>query len=226
MCTSSRLAGLALTALIVATPARLQAGYRQPAETPLPDRQTAAKQQQADPPEAAASVETSPATEGKTEWGFFAGFAQGQVTDAVDTSTDFFQLLVRWAYRLGPRGGNGRPGNFAVVIEGVPLFTISQEPRAYGAGLNLLLRYSLASGDWRPMVLGGAGLLATSEEVPPGESRFNFSPQIGVGLQRRIQPGLLVALEYRFYHISNAGITENNPGINTHLIAVGITLAR
>lgn len=160
---------------------------------------------------------------GTSEIAVLGGWATGKVFDPPRTPTDLAQVLVRYAYHFTAAGSSWRRGNFALVVEGMPFFTIDQEPRATGGGVNLMVRYALSRERVRPLIILGAGLLGTDERVPPGETRLNFTPQAGVGAQVSLGPRLFLDLEYRFHHISNNGRTENNPGINSHLLLVGLS---
>jgi hypothetical protein len=84
-----------------------------------------------------------------------------------------------------------------------------------------MFRYQYAGERWRPMILFGAGLVKTDEQVPPGEVTRNYTPQGGLGLQYMLTPGFGLDLEYRFHHLSNNNQTDNNPGINTQLFLFG-----
>lgn len=158
---------------------------------------------------------------GRTEWGIVLGGGDGKVFDPARTDTGLLLGGLRWAHHLG-----SGPGPLAIVVELLPLFTVSQDPRAWGGGLDLLLRYGPGDGKWRPALIGGAGLAVTHERVPPGETHVNFMPQIGAGLRRMLGDDLAVDLEYRFHHLSNAGLSESNPGINSHMALVVVSWLR
>ncbi len=159
---------------------------------------------------------------GTFEIGLLAGYGSGTVTDRERTPTQFGQVLARFALYFGSTGSGALRGNFSLVAEGVGM-SIDQDPRATGGGLNLLIRYTWAAGRWRPMFFAGAGVLYTDEQVPPGETKRNFTPQGGIGLQYLVADQVALGGEYRFHHLSNKGETETNPGINTHLVLFGVT---
>lgn len=162
---------------------------------------------------------------GQIEIGFLAGHARGKVFNFARTETSFSTALARFAVHFGVTGSGALRGNFAVVAEGVGLW-IDQQPSAAGGGLNLLVRYTWAAGRWRPVLLAGAGILYSDERIPPGETTRNFTPQGGIGLQYRLSEHLALGGEYRFHHISNKGLTETNPGINSHLVLFGVSWFR
>jgi hypothetical protein len=156
------------------------------------------------------------------ELAILGGGGQGIVIDPPRTSSGFAEAVVRFGVNLPAIGGERRGSAFAVFVEAVPIATIDQQPRATGKGLNLMFRYQFAGERWRPMFLFGAGMLWTDEEVPPGEVKRNFTPQAGIGVQYMLGPSLGLDLEYRFWHLSNKGKTESNPGINAHSGFFGI----
>jgi len=144
------------------------------------------------------------------------------VTDRERTPTSLGQALVRFALYFGSTGSGALRGNFSLVADSIGM-SIDQDPRTTGGGLNLLIRYTWAAGRWRPMFFAGAGVLYTDEQVPPGATKRNFTPQGGIGLQYLITNQVALGGEYRFHHLSNKGKTETNPGVNTHLILFGVT---
>ena len=180
-------------------------------------------------PLVAPAVTAAPASNawgrGTVEIGALGGGGRGKVYDPARTPTSITEIIGRFAFHLGPTGGGRMRGNVSFAVEGVGAW-IEQDPNAAGAGLNVLFRYTWAADRWRPMFLGGAGVLFTNEEVPPGETTTNFTPQVGVGLQYLVGNRVAVGGEYRFHHLSNKGATDTNPGINTHLILFGVSWYR
>lgn len=157
---------------------------------------------------------------GTLEIGGLLGWGNGKVYDAARTPTSISQVMVRVAWQA-----QRMRGNVALVVEGVGAW-IDQDPGASGIGLNLLFRYTWDADRWRPMFLGGAGILYTNAQVPPGETTRNFTPQVGLGLQYLVHDQVAIGGEYRFHHLSNKGATKTNPGINTHLMLFGISWYR
>jgi opacity protein-like surface antigen len=102
----------------------------------------------------------------------------------------------------------------------------------YGGGFNLLLHYDLATGTRLvPFLEAGAGiLLSTPQATDPRSqfraSQFNFTLQLAPGLRFFLSKRAAVSIAYRFHHISDAGLTENNPGINADFILLGFSIFR
>ena len=159
---------------------------------------------------------------GQKEFGFLVGFAAGQVLHTERVPTEFVQTSIRLAVNSGPvRGTFG--GNAAFVAELMPFFMIDQEPSAYGFGLNTLGRYMFRGTRVRPLIVGGAGILLANRDIPEGESAFNYTPQVGAGVQVLVGQGTALGLEYRLHHISNGDLTPDNPGINTHQVILSLS---
>jgi len=84
----------------------------------------------------------------------------------------------------------------------------------------IFFRLTFGQGKFRPYVEGGLGILYTDlrSVIRVGQtlgSRVQFASQGGVGLQYTLNPDMALALSARFRHISNAGIDDDNPGIDT-----------
>lgn len=65
----------------------------------------------------------------------------------------------------------------------------------------------------------GGGLLWTNHKFPyaSGTSVINFTPQVGFGLNTRLRPHQTLDLGLKVIHISNAGLGDNDPGIDYSL---------
>jgi hypothetical protein len=123
-----------------------------------------------------------------------------------------------------PHGPGFLRGRFEYAVDAVPIFLVFQPTgAAYGFGLNPLgLKWNLDAG--RRVVpyfeLGG-GTLFTNHEVPAGTSKVNFTSGGAFGmhfLRRKYN----WSVEVRYMHISNAGLSTPNPGINTLQVRLGL----
>jgi hypothetical protein len=69
------------------------------------------------------------------------------------------------------------------------------------------------------------GVIAFASNVPgPSCRRLNLLATAGLGVRfpRRSRPGFLAG--YRFVHVSNAHTAPSNPGLNAHVVYVGIAV--
>lgn len=71
----------------------------------------------------------------------------------------------------------------------------------------------------QPFIDSHLGFLLSSRDEPvSGSSNFNFTFEFGAGLELYRNTGRSVALEYRLHHLSNAYLSNNNPGVDSQII--------
>lgn len=87
----------------------------------------------------------------------------------------------------------------------------------------LFARLTFGGGPLRPFVEGGEGILYTDLRKQDFGTRMQFSSQLGAGLEYALRPDLALTIAGRFRHISNAGMSKSDPGLNTVYGLVGIT---
>ena len=122
-----------------------------------------------------------------------------------------------------PLGPGFLKGRFEYAVDAVPLFMVFQPANtAYGVGLNPLnLKWNFATrGSVVPYIELDGGTLFTTEEVPLGTSKVNFTSGAALGAHI-LGSRHNWSLEARYMHISNAGLTSPNPGINTFQVRLG-----
>jgi lipid A 3-O-deacylase len=138
----------------------------------------------------------------------------------------FLYLAPRWGIGLSdPMGGNSwYRGNVELLIEGTFLYCF--EPKnGIAGGITPLIRYIfLADERVIPFAQLGAGILALDFNLRRQADGFNFTPQAGLGIQYIVSERAAFTGEWRYLHISNAGIHERNAGINSSLVLLGVTL--
>jgi Lipid A 3-O-deacylase (PagL) len=96
----------------------------------------------------------------------------------------------------------------------------------YGAGLSPFgLKVNFAQQSWiQPFLAASVGFLYFEDDIPvPDSSRFNFTPEIGLGVQFFLAPKRALTLGYKLHHMSNAYTSRNNPGMDSHVIYVGFS---
>jgi hypothetical protein len=119
-------------------------------------------------------------------------------------------------------GGDEHPGFVTLGIEG--LFSHFYETNsAMELGGGPLLRYRMVR-DWvQPYAEVGVGMLYNDLKNFSLESRLLFSVSGAVGVEIPVGERFGITTGYRFRHISNAGQDEVNPGLNSNVIAVGVS---
>jgi lipid A 3-O-deacylase len=95
------------------------------------------------------------------------------------------------------------------------------------ASAGILALYYLdwfAVGNLRPYFEGGGGAIYTDFRVDGQAYRFNFNPQVGIGTEFKASPDLSCFTAVRMHHISNAGLNDDNRGINSIVFMLGLYL--
>jgi len=115
-------------------------------------------------------------------------------------------------------------GRFEYAVDAVPVFFVLQPANtAYGVGFDPLgLKWNFERhGRLSPYLELCGGTLFTSHNVPTGTNTVNFTDQAALGVHI-LGAKHNVSLELRYMHISNAGLGNLNPGINTVQVRLGI----
>ena len=81
-----------------------------------------------------------------------------------------------------------------------------------------------AKSRFSPYLFAGAGVLWADVDRRETRSRTNFNLQGGAGTRYRMTEKTSLILEYRHIHISNAGLHEDNAGLNTNTFLVGVSV--
>jgi lipid A 3-O-deacylase len=145
-----------------------------------------------------------------------------------DTELDNAQFLYfapRWTIGISdPIGGESLlRGNFELVLEGA-LHYFFKPKGGFAGGLTPLIRYNFLTGTrWVPFVQAGAGVLALNANLILQADGLNFTPQVGVGVHYFISDRTSLTGEWRFHHLSNAGMRGRSLGINSSLVLFGVT---
>ena len=91
-------------------------------------------------------------------------------------------------------------------------------------GLTPHLRYNFQTGTRLvPFVDAGAGVTATGIGPPDLSNTFEFNLQMGAGLHWFLKDNLALTFEARFLHLSCAGLSQPNLGLNAMLGSIGVT---
>jgi hypothetical protein len=116
-------------------------------------------------------------------------------------------------------------GQFEWSADVMPLYFVVQPAKdAYGVAFNPLnLKWNFtSSARVVPYLELGGGVRFTSTEVPAGTSTTNFLTHAAFGLHFFQTDNRALTLTTRFEHISNAGLSEPNPGVNTVQFTIGM----
>jgi hypothetical protein len=155
----------------------------------------------------------------KEEEFFVAG---GHSVSGGRSNTGAFQAGFRmgWILFQAPKG------NLEYSVDFIPIYYIVQQQNAYGISFTPFnLKYNFTSFHRTiPYLELGGGVLFTNHDVPDGTNSVNFTPQAGIGLHipMRSRSSRYVGVALKYIHISNAGLSVPNPGLNTLQVKLSI----
>lgn len=150
-------------------------------------------------------------------------FGYGKSTSKA--SVHLFSFLPRWGVFLVRPGAYPSMGGLALsfVLEGI-ISAAQAEGDGAEIGITPMLKVGLPLGTRAMLFLeGGAGIISESFDSPAVAHSFNFTPQIGGGLDVALTSRLAFTAAYRFRHSSNAGIYKENPAFNVNFVHAGFS---
>jgi lipid A 3-O-deacylase len=156
-----------------------------------------------------------------------SGLAAGFGTHALGSKDghDLALTSLRFGRMLsGPGAGNQwYRGNLELLGELWGGIQIHPRHR-FLVGFTPLLRHNFATGGrWVPFVEGGVGVAYTNIAGRDLSNGFQFNLQAGAGTHFFLREDTALTLEYRFFHLSNAGLNVPNTGLNTELVFAGLS---
>lgn len=167
---------------------------------------------------------------GTNEFGLWAGGSPDSV-DLIGTVED--RKLALFALRYGRVLADWDSLSLEYTLDIFPVAVVSEPDRVrrgnstiYGAGLSPLgLKLNLGQQSWiKPFVAASVGVLYFERDVPvPRSSRFNFTPELGLGVQFFLARKNALTVGYKLHHMSNANSSRNNPGMDSHVIYAGFS---
>jgi hypothetical protein len=160
--------------------------------------------------------------EAGSEWQVWTGGGHG--INGSQSNTGVWNLGLRYGLVLtAPHGPGFLRGRLEYAFDVVPAWVIVQRTNtAYGGGVNpFAFKWIMTTPrKVKPYFEIEGGTLFTNTKVPEGTSQINFTSSGALGLHI---PGEnhTYSVEVRFMHISNAGMSNPNPGINTIQVRLG-----
>ena len=155
------------------------------------------------------------------EIGFLTGYGMASL-EKKSADYEVIPILPRFGFDINPLKGN-IGGDLELITE--PIMNVVINPDANAEfGVSFLLKYSgHITSHIAPYVEGGIGMVYTTQHTHEQGTQFNFLPQIGAGLQFFLNKNLALTGGYRYRHMSNAGISSDNSGINHHFFLAGMS---
>jgi len=144
-----------------------------------------------------------------------------QDTKVIDAGVRLGKVLT------GDHFGSFVRGDFEYSGDLIPVYYVLQPApalNAYGAAFNPVnLKWNFTrSAHTIPFLELGSGVLFSNHVVPNNTSRVNFITHGTLGFQFFNNQRRTFTASVRYEHISNAGLTVPNPGVNTVQMRLGI----
>jgi Lipid A 3-O-deacylase (PagL) len=139
--------------------------------------------------------------------------------------TGIFDAGLRYGWVItGAHGPGILRGRFEYTVDAVPAYLIFQPTNtAYGVGFNPLgLKWNFERrGKLSPYLHLGGGVMFSNHNVPTYTNTVNFTPSAALGTHI-LGEKYNWSVELWYLHISNAGLTVPNPGLNTVQVRMGV----
>ncbi len=94
------------------------------------------------------------------------------------------------------------------------------------AGLDVFIRYLYPVSSSVKLVseIGTGPMYLSVKTAEQGKGGFNFLNQFGVGAQLALSGNSALTIGYRFRHLSDAGISQPNSGINSNALVISYSI--
>lgn len=163
------------------------------------------------------------------EWQIGAGHAWSIDLLQSEGGRRYVPVTVSWGRDVMRDAGPGwLRGRLLWAIEAVPLYWQYEPTTTAGVAVSpLLWRWRFVprarAAAFAELAFGG---LFTADPVPEGTEAANFITHGAFGIRWR--PGRTASwvTAYRFQHISNGNQLASNPGVNAHVLWIGVSLRR
>lgn len=160
---------------------------------------------------------------GTQVFGLGAGATYGLLIFGSDERHHLAFGQLTYGRMLGGLKGAGHwySGNWELQLE---LFGGGQynSESAYVVGLMPHLRYHFTTESrWVPFISIGVGASLTDISVPDLGGIFQFNSQIGAGVQWFVKDNMAITCKGLYMHMSSAGLSMPNDGVNTVGVVLG-----
>lgn len=155
------------------------------------------------------------------ELAFGTGYVWGELKG--DDSIEIIPFSVRVGFDINKLVGIRGSNTLQLSVEPF-VNTIVVPEGGIEAGLNVGFRYKAPMKDGVSFfgeVSSGPAYFSI-DTVEQGDYEFNFLSQFGAGLEFALTEKVALDVGYRFRHLSNAGFSQPNNGINTNALIAGI----
>ena len=120
-----------------------------------------------------------------------------------------------------------RERSFQLSVEGAATYAEQEGEGRWAISATPLFIYNFKKTK-RTIVFteAGLGLLYTTLDPAQFGSQIDFLVQAGIGFRYRLANDRFFRFSYRYQHISNGGLDEDNEGIDSNFLIFGISFSR
>ncbi|MCK4401643.1 acyloxyacyl hydrolase [bacterium] len=145
----------------------------------------------------------------------------GKTREHVET----VDVILRYRRKLKDIGRDWYSWRHDFLIE-LPVSHLIKPDDGQILGLNFLASWTLKTSQrYMPYFFVGGGPVYTEANIPGMGANLCGNYQAGLGLSYKTRKGRSFVLEYRFHHISNAGMKQPNVPLNSSKVLVGINFS-
>ena len=174
-------------------------------------------------------AQSSHSSGGSQRISVLSGYSQSHLDNLEDDDYQLVPLVWRFSYDgdyLLRKIGLNVPGRWQMNIEPYFAQVISPDNRQeFGCGF--MLRGYLFSLNLPKQISffleGGVGPAVLTQDNKNQDTDFNFIDQIGGGIEITLSEQCSLEITDRFRHVSNAGLGNDNGGIDGNVFLVGMT---
>ncbi|MBU2552394.1 MAG: acyloxyacyl hydrolase [Proteobacteria bacterium] len=136
---------------------------------------------------------------------------------------DFYSINPFWGVFLSDPGP-GRVWSTEFALEGFYNRYVDDFSSNYELGFSPTFRFHYGFEEsWSPYLEASVGILYTDLDTPEQGTEVNYDVHVGGGLNFRIRQDLYLTAGYRLRHISNAGMSDRNKGIDYNQLIFGLS---
>ena len=162
-----------------------------------------------------------------TEWAFSVGVGEnfyiGSHGGNVSEDIKYLTLLISRARIFHTFSGGSR---VAYSLEGFVSYVRQESEDRYLVGATPFLIYNFnAYRKLIPWIEAGVGIAVTNLDPEGFGGDFGFTPQLGFGVRYALSSRQFIRISYRYHHISNAGLKDDNKSIDSNMFFAGYSFS-
>lgn len=155
---------------------------------------------------------------------YLTGFGGGNLDRKGKYEHTPFLVNFNYNFKSSTKKKNLPPGIFQFVLEPFVSYVLEPDPNME-VGTNFLFKVNILPKNekFQPYAKAGTGIIYISQRTREQATQYNFNEIAGFGMSYFFNKDRAFTLEYRYRHISNAGLKDPNRGIDSTFVLCGIS---